>query len=99
MARGGGDCRHGILRVECLADEPGRRTSRPADFFVDAPDDEGKANGAVALTSRQIIGRHGVFEDWGSCGDFSEVIIYNAALLLDDLRVLSETLMSYDSIE
>ena len=61
--------------------------------------DEGKANGAVALTSRKIIGRHGVFEDWGFCGDISEVIIYNAALPLDDLRALSETLMSYYSIE
>ncbi|MAT73349.1 MAG: hypothetical protein CMJ58_28015 [Planctomycetaceae bacterium] len=60
--------------------------------------DRGNADAPVAITSRKSIGRHGVFEDWGFCGDIAEVIIYNAALSSEDVQSLSESLMTYYSI-
>jgi hypothetical protein len=53
---------------------------------------------SVAITSRKVIGKHGIFDQWYYCGDLSEVIIFNAALRPKEINVLSQQLMSHYGI-
>jgi hypothetical protein len=55
---------------------------------------EASAPTTVAVTSRKVIGKHGIFDQWYFCGDLGELLIYNAALRTPEIKSLSEHLMN-----
>ena len=59
---------------------------------------EASAPTKVAVTSRKVIGKHGIFDQWYFHGDLGEVMIFNAALRPVEIKVLSEQLMNHYGI-
>jgi Concanavalin A-like lectin/glucanases superfamily len=58
---------------------------------------EASAPTKVAVTSRKVIGKHGIFDQWYFSGDLAELAIYNAALGQNEIQNLSQQLMDrYD---
>jgi hypothetical protein len=52
----------------------------------------------VAVTSRKVIGKHGIFDQWYFHGDLSELVIFNTALRLAEVKELSRQLMDHYEI-
>jgi Concanavalin A-like lectin/glucanases superfamily len=50
---------------------------------------------SVAVTSRKVIGKHGIFDQWYFHGDLSEIVIFNSALKPRDIKALSNQLGEY----
>jgi hypothetical protein len=59
---------------------------------------ESSAPTSVAVTSRKVIGKHGIFDQWYFRGDLSEVIIFNSALRAAEVKTLSRQLSDYYGI-
>jgi hypothetical protein len=49
----------------------------------------------VAVTSRKVIGKHGIFDQWYFHGDLSELVIFNTALSQTEVGQLSRQLMDF----
>jgi hypothetical protein len=74
-------------------------TMNAATLYVDGNRvAEASAPTSVAVTSRKVIGKHGIFDQWYYHGDLSEVIIFNAALSPKEVNDLSRQLMSHYGI-
>jgi hypothetical protein len=52
----------------------------------------------VAVTSRKVIGKHGIFNQWYFNGDLGELLIFNAALQPKEINDLSQQLMAHYGI-
>jgi hypothetical protein len=61
--------------------------------------DESSAPTRVAVTSRKVIGKHGIFDQWYFHGELSELIIFNTALRQSEVKTLSRQLMQHYGIE
>jgi hypothetical protein len=59
---------------------------------------ESSAPTSVAVTSRKVIGKHGIFDQWYFRGDLSELIILNSALRAAEVKTLSGQLSGYYGI-
>jgi hypothetical protein len=53
----------------------------------------------VAVTSRKVIGKHGIFDQWYFHGDLGELLIFNEALPEKEVKTLSEQLMAHYGIQ
>lgn len=53
---------------------------------------------SVAVTSRKVIGKHGIFDQWYFRGDLSELVIFNSALRPTEVKELSRQLMGHYGI-
>jgi hypothetical protein len=53
----------------------------------------------VAITSRKVLGKHGIFDQWYFHGDLNELIIFNAALEPQEINDLSQQLLSHYGIQ
>ena len=74
-------------------------TENSATLYVDGQQvAEASAPTKVAVTSRKVIGKHGIFDQWYFCGDLGEVVIFNAALRPGEIKDLSRQLMNHYSI-
>ena len=74
-------------------------THNKALLFVDGTlAAESSAPTSVAVTSRKVIGKHGIFDQWYFRGDLSELLIYNAALRGPEVKNLSRRLMEHYGI-
>jgi hypothetical protein len=70
-----------------------------ATLYVDGQVvDQSSAPTSVAVTSRKVIGKHGIFDQWYFHGDLGEVIILNTALSPAEITVLSRQLMDHYGI-
>jgi hypothetical protein len=49
---------------------------------------------SVAVTSRKVIGKHGIFDQWYFHGDLAEVLVFNAALRPKEVKAISQQLMN-----
>jgi hypothetical protein len=49
---------------------------------------------SVAVTSRKVIGKHGIFDQWYFHGDLAEVLVFNAALRPKEVKTISQQLMN-----
>jgi hypothetical protein len=54
---------------------------------------DSSARTPVAINSRKVIGKHGIFDQWYFAGDLSQLLIYNAALSQAEIGKLSRSLM------
>jgi hypothetical protein len=71
-------------------------TENTATLFVDGePVASSSAPTSVAVTSRKVIGKHGIFDQWYFHGDVGELIIFNAALSAAEIKALSDQLRKY----
>jgi hypothetical protein len=52
----------------------------------------------VAVTSRKVIGKHGIFDQWYFLGDLSELAIFNTALRPAEVKDVSRQLMDHYNI-
>jgi hypothetical protein len=59
---------------------------------------ESSAPTSVAVTSRKVIGKHGIFDQWYFRGDLSELIIFNSALRQAEVNTVSRQLMKFYGI-
>jgi hypothetical protein len=59
---------------------------------------EASAPTTVAVTSRKVIGKHGIFDQWYFHGDLSELVIFNTALRASEVKELSRQLMEHYTI-
>ena len=59
---------------------------------------EASAPTSVAVTSRKVIGKHGIFDQWYFHGDLSELVIFNTALRPSEVKELSRQLMDHYAI-
>jgi hypothetical protein len=59
---------------------------------------EASAPTSVAVTSRKVIGKHGIFDQWYFHGDLSELVIFNSALRTSEVKELCRQLMEHYSI-
>jgi len=59
---------------------------------------EASAPTSVAVTSRKVIGKHGIFDQWYFHGDLSELVIFNSALRTAEVKELSRQLMKHYTI-
>jgi Concanavalin A-like lectin/glucanases superfamily len=59
---------------------------------------EASAPTRVAVTSRKVIGKHGIFDQWYFRGDLSELVIFNSALRPAEIKALSHQLIEYYGI-
>ena len=59
---------------------------------------EASAPTRVAVTSRKVIGKHGIFDQWYFHGDLGELVIFNAALRPSEVKELSRQLMDHYGI-
>jgi hypothetical protein len=59
---------------------------------------EASAPTSVAVTSRKVIGKHGIFDQWYFHGDLSELVIFNTALRTGEVKELSRQLMKHYAI-
>ncbi|HEX4412236.1 MAG TPA: LamG-like jellyroll fold domain-containing protein [Lacipirellulaceae bacterium] len=67
-----------------------------AALYVDgARAAESSAPTRVAITSRKVIGKHGIFDQWYFHGDLAEVLIFNTALRPAELEALTRQLSEY----
>ena len=74
-------------------------TANVAALYVDGDRvAEAMAPTSVAVTSRKVIGKHGIFDQWYFRGDLGELLIFNAALNHHEISELSRQLMEYYSI-
>jgi hypothetical protein len=74
-------------------------SSNKASLFVDGRiAAEASAPTSVAVTSRKVIGKHGIFDQWYFRGDLSELVIFNAALRTAEVKELSRQLMKHYTI-
>jgi hypothetical protein len=55
---------------------------------------DSSARTPVAINSRKVIGKHGIFDQWYFAGDLAQLMIYNAALRQHEIAELSRSLMS-----
>jgi concanavalin A-like lectin/glucanase superfamily protein len=70
-----------------------------AKLYVDGQQvAEASAPTRVAVTSRKVIGKHGIFNQWYFRGDLSELIIFNTALDWKEAIDLSQHLMHHYGI-
>jgi hypothetical protein len=53
---------------------------------------ESSAPTRVAVTSRKVIGKHGIFDQWFFRGDLGELIIFNTALDSKEVQKISQQL-------
>lgn len=99
----GADVSAGIVRSKSLGfDRPCviayiyDNTGNTASLYVDGKIvDETSAPTRVAVTSRKVIGKHGIFDQWYFQGKLGEVVIFNAALRPAEITTLSRQLMEY----
>lgn len=71
-------------------------TRNAATLYVDGKlVDRATAPTVVAVTSRKVIGKHGIFDQWYFHGDLSELAIFNTALHPREISQLSRQLMEY----
>lgn len=56
---------------------------------------ESSAPTRVAITSRKVIGKHGIFDQWYFHGDLAEVLIFNTALRPAELDALTRQLNEF----
>jgi hypothetical protein len=56
---------------------------------------ESSAPTSVAVTSRKVIGKHGIFDQWYFRGDLSELVIFNSALRPAEVKSVSHQLMNF----
>ena len=59
---------------------------------------EASAPTRVAVTSRKVIGKHGIFDQWYFRGDLSELAIFNSALRPSEVMAVSRQLMDHYTI-
>jgi hypothetical protein len=52
----------------------------------------------VAVTSRKVIGKHGIFDQWYFRGDLAELVIFNAALSPNEVASVSQNMMKHYNI-
>jgi ferric-dicitrate binding protein FerR (iron transport regulator) len=103
----GADVSAGIVRSKSLGHDRPRVVSyvynnskNVASLFVDGiVVEESSAPTRVAVTSRKVIGKHGIFDQWYFHGDLSELIIFNTALRQSEVNTLSRQLMQRYGIE
>jgi hypothetical protein len=70
-----------------------------AALYVDAEfAAESSAPTSVAVTSRKVIGKHGIFDQWYFHGDIAEILIFNTALRPAEITALNRQLMEYYGI-
>ena len=60
---------------------------------------ESTAPTKVAITSRKVIGKHGIFDQWYFRGDLAEVLIFNTALRPSEIQSLSRQLMNHYGVQ
>ncbi len=53
---------------------------------------------SVAVTSRKVIGKHGIFDQWYFRGELGELVIFNAALRPTEVKEVSRQLMDHYDI-
>jgi Concanavalin A-like lectin/glucanases superfamily len=71
-------------------------SSNRAALYIDgAVAAESSAPTRVAITSRKVIGKHGIFDQWYFHGDLAEIVIFNTALRPTELETLSRQLMEF----
>jgi hypothetical protein len=71
-------------------------SSNKATLYVDgAVAAESSAPTTVAITSRKVIGKHGIFDQWYFHGDLAEIEIFNTALRPAELEALTRQLMEF----
>jgi concanavalin A-like lectin/glucanase superfamily protein len=74
-------------------------TDNSSSLYVDGnPVAESSAPTRVAVASRKVIGKHGIFDQWYFHGDLSELVIFNTALRPSEVEELSRQLMEHYAI-
>jgi hypothetical protein len=99
----GGDVSAGIVTSKTLGYMQPRivtfvydNSANKAALYVDgAVAAESSAPTRVAITSRKVIGKHGIFDQWYFHGDLAEVIIFNTALRPAELEALTRQLIEF----
>jgi hypothetical protein len=101
----GADISAGIVVSKSLGYSPRvvayvyNNSSNKTSLFVDGRIvAEASAPTSVAVTSRKVIGKHGIFDQWYFHGDLSELIIFNTALRSPEVKELSLQLMKHYTI-
>lgn len=102
----GADVSTGIVKSNSLGHERPRvaayvynNTANKAELYVDGKVvSKASAPTNVAVTSRKVIGKHGIFDQWYFQGDLGDVIIFNAALQKDEIQKLSQQLLGHYGI-
>jgi hypothetical protein len=101
----GADISAGIVVSKSLGYSPRvvayvyNNSSNKTSLFVDGKTvAEASAPTSVAVTSRKVIGKHGIFDQWYFHGDLSELVIFNTALRLSEIKELSRQLMEHYTI-
>jgi hypothetical protein len=101
----GADISAGIVVSKSLGYSPRvvayvyNNSSNKTSLFVDGRIvAEASAPTSVAVTSRKVIGKHGIFDQWYFHGDLSELIIFNTALRSSEVKELSRQLMEHYTI-
>jgi hypothetical protein len=100
---GGADVSAGIVKAESLGhDRPHvvayiyDNTENTARLYIDGNiAGEASAPTNVAVTSRKVIGKHGIFDQWYFHGDLGEVVIFNTALRETEVKNLTRQLLGY----
>ncbi len=99
----GGDVSAGVVTSKTLGslkpsvaayvyDNSANRAALYVDGTVAA---ESSAPTSIAITSRKVIGKHGIFDQWYFHGDLAEIIIFNTALRPSELETLTKQLIEY----
>jgi hypothetical protein len=71
-------------------------TENTARLFIDGNIvGEATAPTSVAVTSRKVIGKHGIFDQWYFQGDLGELVIFNTALREAEVKELTRQLLGY----
>jgi hypothetical protein len=102
----GADVSAGIIKSGPLGDNRPRavayvydNTENAAALYVDGRHvGEASAPTSVAVTSRKVIGKHGIFDQWYFHGDLGEIVIFNDALSSTEVQELSRQLIDYYAI-
>jgi hypothetical protein len=102
----GADVSTGIIASEPLGAMQPRvvtyvynNSANVATLYVDgAPVGDASAPTNVAVTSRKVIGKHGIFDQWYFHGDLAELAIFNAALTRSEVEQLTRQLMTHYKI-
>lgn len=67
-----------------------------ASLYIDGKlADTSSAPTRVAVTSRKVIGKHGIFDQWYFHGDLAELVIFNDALSAQEVSSLSRQLLEH----
>jgi hypothetical protein len=101
----GADISAGIVVSKSLGYSPRvvayvyNNSSNKTSLFVDGRIvADASAPTSVAVTSRKVIGKHGIFDQWYFHGDLSELVIFNTALRSAEVKELSRQLMEHYTI-